>query len=386
MEYTQEIREYIGSHIKNTEDGEELRKCCFQEEPAEFFVSRTHKIRGVLCIYGDQAFLISDHERAVRDLLRKLPAGREFTFSFDQKYRQVLSEYLVFDPRLEKENTLRGKKAAGSHGFSCGDIHSKKHPVVEDLKACNSLNGRIKKGLFMVEGALLVKRALSDNQRVETVICTENKNNQEEIEEIVTLCRQKNVQCFKTTPGIMAAVTSTHPVPEILCSVKIEIHGEEDLVISEESNFFLILDGISNPDNLGMILRTADAAGIDGVILLSNSTHFLNKNAVRGARGAVGKLPVYMAEDDRRVFEILKKEQFKIAGTSARFEAGGFYEMDYRYKNIAVVAGNESVGIRKEILDLCTEYVKIPMAEGQSSLNIAVAAALMMYEYVRSNL
>ena len=71
-------------------------------------------------------------------------------------------------------------------------------------------------------------------------------------------------------------------------------------------------------------------------------------------------------------------------GTCARFQSANLYDTRYDVPNLAIVVGNESSGVRKEILDRCTDFVKIPMAEGQSSLNIAVAAALMLYEYDRA--
>ena len=179
-------------------------------------------------------------------------------------------------------------------------------------------------------------------------------------------------------------MTTTNPVPEILCITRIKNLEQNELIISRKKNFFLILDGIANPDNLGMVLRTADASGVDAVILLSPSTHQFNKNAIRGARGAVGRLPIYFCSDDFELMDLLRERGFKIWGTSARFESENFYDMDFSSDNLAVVVGNESNGVRKEILDKCTDYVKIPMVEGQSSLNIAVAAALVLYEYDRT--
>ena len=154
--------------------------------------------------------------------------------------------------------------------------------------------------------------------------------------------------------------------------------------MDKKRNFFLILDGIANPDNLGMMLRTADASGVDAVILLSESTHHFNKNAIRGARGAVGRIPIYFCNNDFALMETLQEHNFKIMGTSARFEADNFYEAGYDAENVAVIVGNESNGVRKEILEQCTDYVKIPMVDGQSSLNVAVAAALILYECGRN--
>lgn len=112
-------------------------------------------------------------------------------------------------------------------------------------------------------------------------------------------------------------MTSTHPVPEVLCSVSVKVLNQDQILFSSKRNYYLI-------------------------ILLNNSTHYLNKNAIRGGRGAIGRIP-----------------------------------------NIAVVIGNETDGVRKEILEKCNEYAKISMAPGQSSLYIAVSAALFTYEYTR---
>lgn len=82
---------------------------------------------------------------------------------------------------------------------------------------------------------------------------------------------------------------------------------------------------------------------------------------------------------------LLQANHFRIVGTSARFQSDHFYDIRYDWDHIAVVVGNESDGVRKEILDRCTDYVKIPMVQGQSSLNVAVASALLLYEYNRVN-
>ena len=97
----------------------------------------------------------------------------------------------------------------------------------------------------------------------------------------------------------------------------------------------------------------------------------------------MGAVTIYFCTDDFAMMETLRAHDFRIWGTSARFSASNFYDMRFTDQNIAVIVGNESNGVRKEILDLCTDYVKIPMVEGQSSLNIAVAAALVLYEYDR---
>lgn len=396
---------YMERYLKilegDTEPGAEAHRAEIEEtfaalkrgdKTCEWVVSRTNTVQGILCIDKAQnkCVLAADSERAMRDLLRSVPENRVLTCGFAPRFAGVVGEYLYPSGESMSEPChMRGFRAASQYRQASGGgkvsaIESKKHPVAAEFREYQSLNGRLKNERFVVEGMRLVKRALAEGQMVEKVVFTPACG--EESMEIERQCEERKIPCFKTSPGIMSAMSSTNPVPEIICSVRMKVCGLEDLIFSPVSNFYLILDGISNPDNLGIILRTADAAGADGVILLGSSVHFMNKNAIRGARGAMGKIPVFFCEDDHALMRKLTENRFKIIGTSARFQAADFYQIDYTYPSIAVVVGNESDGVRKEILDLCTEYSKIPMADGQSSLNIAVAAALFMYEHMRCNI
>lgn len=399
-----ELTIYVEAYLKHAgreEDSEEFRreleiiyeKSSENDPGIAWKLSRTHRVEGVLLLNWEEnkCVLLAENQRAMGDLLRKIPENQEVIFYFEQKYQDMVSEYVCSTEDSEQPCRLKGYKASMGRLIQGNgsliphiEILSKKHPVVAELKEYQSLNGRMKNEKFVVEGMRLVKRALADGLLVEKVIYIPQKAQEEDISQVMELCKKRKIMCCETTAGIMPSMTATNPVPEIICTVRMKIRSQKDIIFAGARNFFLILDGISNPDNLGIILRTADAAGISGVILLSNSVHFLNKNAVRGARGAMGKIPVFYSDNDEELFCKLSEKNFKVIGTSARFEAHSFYDIDYKSGNVAVVIGNESEGVRKEILARCTGYAKIPMAEGQSSLNIAVAAALMMYEYVRA--
>lgn len=323
-------------------------------------------------------------ERAMRELLRMIPENEKINCIFERKYKRVVEEYVNALTVDNDTSSIIGVKGSACDTLSDSvqnTIESKKHIVVTEFKEYATLSGRIRNERFVVEGERLVRRALEDRQLVEKVVLSSKDVGDDEI---INLCWERKIPYYTTNPGIIACMTSTYPVPKALCSVRGKVLNQDRLLLSPKRNFFLILDGISNPDNLGMIIRTMDAAGVSGLILLSNSTHYWNKNAIRGAKGAMGKIPVYMSDADDQVFSILKANHFKIIGASARFDKSNFYKINYGCDNIAVVVGNETNGVRKEILEKCNEYAKIPMASGQSSLNIAVASALFMYEYTRS--
>lgn len=378
-EQNKEYREKIEEYIARLQNG---------NSEFEYYFSIIGITRGVQIIDSQRAecLIVADCERAVHDFMRRISNDRELTIYFDSVYYGVIAEY--FNPAVTKAFTcyLRGRRNANSAEVRFVNqkdtehiIGSKKDEVVSEFKRLTALKSRIETGHVVMEGALMVNRALKDNLQVEKVVYADNMD-EEQRQEIIHACEEKGIEYYKAGRGMMAAMTTTTPVPEVMCTVRIKAHDQNELIISKKKNFFLILDGIANPDNLGMVLRTADASGVDAVILLSESTHHFNKNAIRGARGAVGRLPIYFCDDDFALMKTLQKHNFKIMGTSARFESSNFYDVGFGADNVAVIVGNESNGIRKEILDQCTDYVKIPMVDGQSSLNIAVAAALILYE------
>lgn len=374
----------------------EMIKACLEvlaqgDTGLECYISTIHVIKGIMIMDLKKAecLLVAHCERAVRDLIRCVPNYLELTFYLSPIYYSVVKEYVFSDDLGDHPCYLHGVRKANPLDAKTGGqksfervIGTKKDDIVSEFKKLTTLRERIETGHIVMEGFLMVNRSLKDNLQVEKVVYGENIDSEQK-RALIALCEKSGIPYYRASQGIMAAMTTTNPVPEVICSVRVKARGQDELIISEHKNFFLILDGISNPDNLGMVLRTADASGVDAVILLSPSVHHFNKNSIRGGRGAVGRIPIYFCTDDFALMDTLHANQFKIWGTSARFTASNFYNVTYDADNIAVIVGNESNGVRKEILDRCTDYVKIPMVDGQSSLNIAVAAALVMYEYDR---
>lgn len=378
----EEFREKIKEYVDRIAQGDTEFEC---------FISVIHVTKGIQILDHKNAecLIVAWCERSVRDFMRCVPNYEEMIFYFSSIYYSVVKEYLYSDDLGDHPDHLTGIRKANAFDPKTRNqksfervIGTKKDDIVSEFKKLTTLKARIETGHVVMEGFLMVNRSLKDNLQVEKVVYAENID-PEQKQALIELCEKSGIPYYRATQGIMAAMTTTNPVPEVICSVRVKACSQEELIISDKKNFFLILDGISNPDNLGMVLRTADASGVDAVILLSPSVHHFNKNSIRGGRGAVGRIPIYFCSDDFKLMDLLHEHGFRIWGTSARFQASNFYDVSYDCDNIAVIVGNESNGVRKEILDKCTDYVKIPMVDGQSSLNIAVAAALVMYEYDR---
>jgi 23S rRNA (guanosine2251-2'-O)-methyltransferase len=149
----------------------------------------------------------------------------------------------------------------------------------------------------------------------------------------------------------------------------------------DQTPFLLILDEIEDPHNLGSILRSADCAGVHGVILPKRRSAALNATVSKTSAGAVEYVPVVRVTNLARTMEELKREGIWIAGADA--SAGQeVFDADFRLP-IAIVIGNENRGIGRLIKEKCDFLVKLPMFGQIHSLNASVAASVLMYEVVR---
>ncbi len=154
---------------------------------------------------------------------------------------------------------------------------------------------------------------------------------------------------------------------------------ERDVRVAvKEASRLMLLENLQDPGNLGTIVRTAEAAGMDAVILSKNSVDIYNPKVVRSTMGAVFRVPVFYVEDFEGLLRDLKSEEFNIIATHLSAEKT-YYEADYSGKT-AILVGNEGNGLSDAVTDLATEKVIIPMCGKVESLNASVAAALMMYE------
>ena len=154
----------------------------------------------------------------------------------------------------------------------------------------------------------------------------------------------------------------------------------DDVVARETTNFVLILDSITDPQNLGAILRVADGFGVDLVVLPEHESVGLTPAAVKASAGASQWVPVAQVTNLARTIEALKKREYWIYGAAAGGDRPD--AIDFRGK-VAVVLGNEGKGIRRNVLEHCDRAVTIPMQGHVESFNVATAAAVLCYEVRR---
>jgi 23S rRNA (guanosine2251-2'-O)-methyltransferase len=159
---------------------------------------------------------------------------------------------------------------------------------------------------------------------------------------------------------------------------------EDCLALAEEKKqppFLLLLDGIEDPHNLGSILRTADAAGVHGVVIPKRRAVGLTSTVAKTSAGAIEYVPVVRVTNLNRLVDDLKKQGIWIVGSDGNADQS-YDQVDYDMP-VALVIGNEGTGISQLLKKKCDFLVRLPMHGQVSSLNASVAAGILMYEIVR---
>lgn len=152
-------------------------------------------------------------------------------------------------------------------------------------------------------------------------------------------------------------------------------------VAAGKAPFLLILDGVTDPHNLGAVIRTADAAGVDAVIVPKDKSAKLTSVTRKVACGAAEVMPLIVVTNLARTLKMLQDEQVWIIGTAGEAEQDVF-QMKFDGP-LAIVMGAEGSGMRRLTREHCDQLVKIPMAGTVSSLNVSVATGVILFEAVR---
>ena len=176
---------------------------------------------------------------------------------------------------------------------------------------------------------------------------------------------------------VFAAACDTKTPQGVLCMVQQYHYRLEDL-LKKKNPLLMILENLQDPGNLGTIFRTAEAAGVTGILLSKDCVDVYNPKVIRSTMGAVFRMPFLYVEDLPEKIKELQKESIKTYAAHLRGE-NAYDEEDYT-TGCAFLIGNEGNGLRDEVADCADCLIRIPMEGEAESLNAAVAAAVLMFE------
>ena len=231
-----------------------------------------------------------------------------------------------------------------------------------------------------------VIEALRAGGSVQRVLIAEQRKSDRDVQEIIRLAKGSGIEVRVTTRDALNREAPNALHQGVLAVIAARKYATLDDLLQIPSQkgqapLFLILDGVEDPRNLGAILRTAEVAGVHGVIIPERRAAGLTETTAKTAAGALEYVPVVKVVNMVNTLENLKKNGVWIAGA----EAGGdlvYWEADF-VRPTAIVVGGEGKGIRRLVREHCDYLVSLPLMGRINSLNVSVASGVLLYEVLR---
>ena len=247
-------------------------------------------------------------------------------------------------------------------------------PQNSKIKLVRALLGRAKErreaNAFVIEGVRLVEEAVSSNWKVQFLLYDEtlNERGKSQVERL----KSSGVDIEMISKSLMRSLSETDTPQGILA-----VLDDSRLPIPDSLNFTLILDQIRDPGNLGTLLRTSAATGVQVVILPPETTDVFAPKVVRSGMGAHFRLPIHSL-----TWEEIREQTKELLIYLADMDGKSCWETDLR-QPLALIIGGEAEGASDEARKLATQKISIPMAGNVESLNAGVAGSVIMFEVVR---
>lgn len=248
-------------------------------------------------------------------------------------------------------------------------ITSTANDKVKRIRSLAQKKNRDAEKVFVVEGAEHLQKAIANGWEVETLIYTELNA------ELLRLARAQKAAVFEVNEKVASYATNRDNPQNVIGVLKQKFTSIETL---SQKGIWLGLENVRDPGNLGTIIRTADAVGVAGILLIGDCCDAFSPEVVRATTGSFSAVPLVQISTENFV-AWRKNFSGKIVGTHLNKKA-----IDYREVKLAqltlLLMGGEQAGLTLEVSSVCDEFAKIPMRAGVESLNLAVSTAIMLYQ------
>ncbi len=251
-------------------------------------------------------------------------------------------------------------------------------PVNPQLKFARRVREGKEPEAIFIEGERLCEEALKSG--LSLIVAFHSPDPSPRSQRILEVLRQQNCHTYETTPEAFEAVSDTVNSQGIIIIAQRPIR-EFEQVIKASSNLIMTFDMIQDPGNAGTMMRTAEAAGVQGLAVLKGTTDCTSPKALRSAMGAAFRLPIIANLEAEQIIATCRAYNITIAATASE---GSMVYSDYDWKQpTMVIFGNEANGVKPEILAACDVRLSIPLQAPVESLNVASAAAIILFEAAR---
>jgi len=257
------------------------------------------------------------------------------------------------------------------------EITSLANPVIKDIKALSQKKNREASGTFMAEGLKLVLDALETGWKIETLIYSKEAKGKPLVEKAAARTVAAGGLVLEVSQKVLASVTHRDN-PQMVVGIFRARWRNLNEVKPKPGETWVALDRVRDPGNLGTIVRTADAAGASGVILLGETTDPFALETVRATMGSVFSLPLVRAAPS----EFLKWQKSAGVNVVATHLKGAvdYRTVDYKSRPVVLLMGNEQAGLPDDLAAAADTKVRIPQQGRADSLNLAVATGVMLFE------
>jgi RNA methyltransferase, TrmH family len=259
-------------------------------------------------------------------------------------------------------------------------ITSKANPLVKRARRLKQRKYRDKEGAFLIEGIHLVWAAIENDAPIETLLFCPGLLTSERAGALVAAHEKMGLQVALLSEEAYGAFSDRENPAGLAAIARATPATVGDLMIKEDS-VFVVLHNVGNPGNLGTILRTLDAVGGAGAILVGETADPYHPAAVKASMGALFAHTIVSETDFDFIAAWAELGGVRLITTSARAEKD-HWEVDYKGP-VALVLGSEAHGLPDDIREAGEEVVRIPMEGNVTSLNLAVAAGVLLYEIKR---
>lgn len=253
------------------------------------------------------------------------------------------------------------------------------NPVIKEVRSLKNKSDREDKGLYFIEGTRFVSEAFKENAGIRYTIFSETFLSGGSSAELTGAAEQKGIASYEVPDNLFGSISDTRNPQGILAVLELEKKLLREMSIGEGT--LILLDNISDPGNMGTIIRTADAAGCAGVVVSDGCADIYNPKVLRSTMGSIFHIPVCYGGSIAEMMQSVKRKGFQLCASHLEGSVS-IYEADLS-GNTALIIGSEAGGISAETVKNADLLVKIPMAGLAESLNASVAAGVMMFEAMR---
>ena len=285
------------------------------------------------------------------------------------------------DCQLTQDKTTPAKIADGSKRSNrvgqVKEVTSLTNPLIKDIRSLTQKKNRDRTSSFMAEGLKLVIDALEQGWQISTLIYSKAAKGNATVEQVAARTIARGGLVLEVSEKVLGSITRRDN-PQMVCGVFEQKYAALASIQPKEGETYIALDRVRDPGNLGTIIRTADAAGASGVILVGETTDPFSLETTRATMGSIFAVPIARAgvED---FLTWCNRQKVHLVGTHLA-GAVDYRTINYKQRPTVLLMGNEQAGLPEGLAQGCNELALIPQSGKADSLNLAIATAVMLFE------